>query len=166
MQAQAVKQLGFVCRHALRQAMDLGGVGVALVPVPAGHSLYDGHALQYQGHVFQCRRRGQALTTQSFDQVHHGRTIGAFQGVDQTEHMAAVHAAQHLAHSGFLQLSVAKSNGLIGQTQSVAHRASGGSGKHAQSQRLGAQLFLGQHLSEVFEHRLRRHRPQIELQAT
>jgi len=79
--------------------------------------------------------------------------------------MAAVHAAQHLAHTGFLQLAAAKGNRLVGQAQRIAHGAARRTREQAQRLRLGRYVFLRQHTGEVLEHRLGRHRPQVELQA-
>ncbi len=52
---------------------------------------------------------------------HHGFAIALGQGIDQAEHVGAVHRAQHLAHARFLQLAAAKSNGLVGERERIAH---------------------------------------------
>ena len=166
MQAQAIQQLGFFGRHGLGQIGQALGVGVIAVLGHAGHHLHHRHALQQHGHVFQRSSGRHALQTQGIDLVHHGGTIALGQGANHVHDMAAVHAAQHLAHTDFLQLPVAKGNGLVGQAQGVAHGAACGAGQQAQSQRLGAQLFCGQHLGQVFKHGLGGHGPQVELQAT
>ena len=79
--------------------------------------------------------------------------------------MAAIDAAQHLAHTGFEQLAAAKSDRLVGQAQRVAHGAARAARQEAQRLWLGRDVFLGQHAREVLEHGLGRHRPQVELQA-
>ena len=62
--------------------------------------------------------------------------IGTVKCIDQAQYVPSVHTAQHLPHSGFLQLAVAKSNGLIRQAQGIAHGAPGGARQHPQSQGL------------------------------
>ncbi len=79
--------------------------------------------------------------------------------------MAAVHAAQHLAHSGFLQLAAAEGNRLVGQAERVAHGTARGAGQQPQGLRLGGHVLGGEHAGEVLQHRLGRHGPQVELQA-
>ena len=166
MQAQAVEQLGFFGGHGRRQFGQALGVGVFAVVRHAGHHLHHRHALQQHGHVFQRGGGRHALQAQGIHVVHHGGPIAIGQSTDELQHMAAVHAAQHLAHAGFLQLAVAKGNGLVGQAQRVAHGAACGAGQQAQGQRLGAQLLGGQHLGQVFKHRLGGHGAQVELQTT
>ena len=80
--------------------------------------------------------------------------------------MAAVYAAQHLAHARFLHHPIAKGDRLVGQAQGIAHRATGSAGQKAQSQRLCFQLLSSQHLGQVFKNRLGGHGPQVELQTT
>ena len=78
--------------------------------------------------------------------------------------MTAVDTAQHQTNRGFLQLTAAKCNGLIGQAQCIAHGPSGGSGQQLQRQRLGGQALLRQNLRKVFKHCFWRHGSQIKLQ--
>ena len=115
MQANAVEQLGFICRHQLRQASNTLHIGVGIVSCTGlRHGLVDRHALQDHAHFFQQGTGGKAQVTQRLAGVHHQGTIAMGQSFDQGEHMAAVHAAQHIAHHGFGQCAVAKSDGLVG----------------------------------------------------
>ena len=102
--------------------------------------------------------------TQRLAGLHHQSTIPMGQSLDQGEHMAAVHAAQHIAYHCFGQSAVAKRDGLVGQGQSVAHGSPSGTGQQAQRLHIGLHLLVGQHLRQVFDDGLRRHGPQIELQ--
>ena len=52
------------------------------------------------------------------------QAIAFGQSLNEGEHMATVHAAQHLPHIRFLKLATAKGNGLIGQRKSITHTAS------------------------------------------
>ena len=166
MQAQAVEQLGFVGRHGLGQSGHLRGIGVARVAVVGafGHRLDHGHALQDRAHVFQGGRRTQAIQAQSIDGVEHRGAIGLRQGLDQTEHVAAVDRAEHVAHGVFLQLATAKSDGLIGERQGVAHGATSPPRDQTQSADLGGHALGLQHLLQVLQDRVGRHGPQVELQ--
>ena len=165
MQAQAVKQLGFFGGHGSGQFGQALGVGVFAVMRHAGHHLHHRHALQQHGHVFECGGGRHALQTQRINLIHHGGPIGVGQSPDELQHMAAVHAAQHLAHTRFLQLAIAKGNGLVGQAERIAHRAASSTGQQAQGQGLGAQLLGRQHLGQVLKHGFGGHGPQVELQA-
>ena len=79
--------------------------------------------------------------------------------------MAAVHAAEHVAHRGLLQGAVAKGNGLVGEGQGVAHRATRRTGDQAQGLHIGLDVFVPQHLPQMFNDGFRGHGTQIELQA-
>ena len=79
--------------------------------------------------------------------------------------MAAVHAAQHLAHRGFFKLPVAKGDGLVSQRQCIAHGAPRRPGQQAQRGHFGSHAFDLQHVREVLADRLGGHRAQVELQA-
>ena len=79
--------------------------------------------------------------------------------------MAAINTAQHQTNRGFLQLTAAKCNGLIGQAQCIAHGPSGGTGQQLQSHGLSGQVLLRQDLREVFKHCFWRHGSQVKLQA-
>ena len=59
MQAQAVKQLGFVWRQRSCQTCGLGGfwVGLIIKHRQVGHGLQNRHTLQNGGHVLQSGRR-------------------------------------------------------------------------------------------------------------
>ena len=165
MQTQAVKQLRFFGRHGQGQLRQPLGVRIFPVVGHAGHHLHHGHALQEHGHVFQGGRRRHPLSAQSVHLRHHRGAIGHRQSANQVQHMAAVHTAQHLTHTRLLHQTIAKGNRLVGQAQSIAHRAAGGPGQQTQGQRLGRQLLSAQHTGQVFKHRLGRHGPQVELQA-
>ena len=167
MQAQAVEQLGFVGRQQVGEAGNLGGVGVAVLVGVGGlaHRLQNRHALQHAGHRFQRGRGAQAAQAQPVGGVHHRLAIGTGQCLDQREHMATVHRAEHLTHPVFAQRTAAKCNGLVGQRERVAHGAPGGPGQQTQCAGFGGYRFRLQHGAEVFQHRLRRHRPQVELKA-
>ena len=79
------------------------------------------------------------------------------QSLDQGKHMAAVHASQHIANHRFSQSAVAKRDGLVGQRQSVAHRAACCTGKQPQGLHIGLHLFISQHLRQMLDDGLRRH---------
>ena len=165
MQADAVEQLGLVGRHGLRQARNRLGFGVAGVMSHLRHGLQHGHALQHRSHLFQRGRGRQAIDAQRIGGFHHAAPIARGQRGNQTEHIGAVDAAQHLAHAGFEQLPAAKRNRLIGQRQRIAHGAARRARQQAQRLRLGRHVFRRQHLAQMVEHGFRRHGPQIELQA-
>ena len=165
MQADAVEQLGFVARHQHRKAGDLCGLRIAGVGGHLRHSLRHGHALQHGAHLLQRGGCRQAIAAQRLGGFHHHLAIGLGECLDQAEHMAAVHAAQHLAHHGLLQLAAAKGNGLVGQRQRIAHGAARGARQQAQGLGFGSHAFLAKHLAQMLQHGLGRHGPQVELQA-
>ncbi len=79
--------------------------------------------------------------------------------------MPAVHRTQHLPHGRFGQRSCAKRNRLIRQRQRIAHRTARRTRQQAKRARFGSDAFVLQHTGQMRLHRLRRHRPQVELQA-
>ncbi len=166
MQTQAVEQLGFFGRQAEGQIGHGLRIGVIGVLRHAGHRLHDRHALQHGAHVFERGGCRNTVQTQSIHQLHNARAIAVGQGSQQAQHMAAVHTAQHLAHTRLQQLAAAKGNGLVGQAERIAHRAPRSAGQQAQSRGLGAQVFGLQDAGEVLKNRLRCHGAQVELQAT
>ena len=166
-QAQAVEQLGFVRRHHLRQPGGFGDfrVGVVVACAHLGHGLQHGHALQHGGHFFQRRGGAQAVQAQRLGGFHHRAPVATRQRFDQAKHIAAVHAAQHGAHAGFVDTARAKGNRLIRQRQCIAHRAARRARQQAQRLRLGRHIFSPQHANQMLQHRFRRHRAQVKLQA-
>ena len=166
MQTNAVEQLGFIGGHEFSQGQDAlciwVGVGGSFCGVR--HRLVDRHALQHHAHVFQQRAGRQTQLAQGLAGVDDGQTIAMGQGFNEGEHMAAVHAAQHVAHRGLLQFAIAKGDGLIGEGQRIAHRATRGAGNQAQGLHIGADVFVAQHLAQVLDDGFGRHGAQIELQ--
>ena len=63
-----------------------------------------------------------------------------------------------------MQLPAAKRNGLVGERQRVAHGAARCARNQPQRLHFGGHVFSLQHLLQMFQHRLRRHRTQVELQ--
>ncbi len=168
MQADAVKQLGLVSRQQCRQACRFSSIGVFGVGRPSFHArnrLQHGHALQHGRHVLQRRGRRQAIEAQHIHSFDHRPAIALRQRIHQPEHIAAVHAAQHLAHSCFFDLSTTKSNGLIGQGQRIAHRATRRLCQQAQCLGFSRHVLGLQHLHKMLPHGFRRHGTQVELQA-
>ena len=98
--------------------------------------------------------------------LHHGLAVTLGQRLDQAVDIGAVDAAQHLAHRCFLQLAGTKGDGLVGEAERIAHGAVRRPRQQAQRSGLGRHLLFFQHLHQVFADGLRRHRPQVELQAT
>ena len=123
MQTNAVEQLGFIGGHEFSQGQDALCIGVGVGGSFCGvrHRLVDRHALQHHAHVFQQRAGRQTQLTQSLAGVDDGQAIAMGQGFNEGEHMAAVHAAQHVAHRGLLQFAIAKGDGLVGERQRIAH---------------------------------------------
>ena len=168
MQAQAVKQLGFICRHPLGQARRFGNVRVAGIVCGTGfgHGLQHRHALQDRSHFFQGRGSAESVEAQHFTEFNNAFAIAPGKRIQQLVHIAAVYAAQHLPHTGFDQGARSKGNRLVCEGQRVAHRTASRTGQQAQRLRLGRHTFSSQHLHQVLQNSFRRHRPQIELQAT
>ena len=131
----------------------------------ARQGLHHRHTLQHGGHFLQGGRSAQAVQAQGFRGFNHRLAVAQGQGLDQAEDIGPIHAAQHLAHSGLLQLAGAEGNRLVGQAQRVAHGAARRTGQQAQRLRLRRHVFLAQHIGQVFANGLGRHGPQIELQA-
>ena len=165
MQTQAVQQLGFIGWHQFRQARHVHRFGVRVSLSQAGHGLQHRHALQDHGHVFQGGGSAQAIQTQGLRGVDDRFAVALGQSLDQTKHMRAIGAAQHLAHRGFLQLATAKGNGLVGQAERIAHGAACGAGQQAQGLGLEGNVLLAQHMAQMLEHGFGGHGPQVELQA-
>ena len=168
MQTDAVEQLRFIRGHGLRQIGHGGGIWVCLIDCSSHirHRLQYRHALQHRSHFFKRRSGRNPVVAQCICGFNHRPAIALGQGCNQSKDIAAVHAAQHLAHSIFLQLTTAKRNGLIRQRQRIAHRATRTTRQQLESLRLCRNGFFGQHLCQVLKHGFRSHRPQIELQAT
>ncbi|CDE75915.1 dNA polymerase subunits gamma and tau [Sutterella sp. CAG:521] len=82
------------------------------------------------------------------------------------EHVA-VHHAQHFPHTLESNRFIArKSDGLIEQTQTVTHRASGPHAQKLQSGGFGLNIFFLQNVCHMFCNGLRRNILQIKLQTT
>ena len=164
-QAQAVEQLRLVGRHGSGQAGDFGSLRVGFVHRHVGHGLAHGHALQHAGHVLQGGSGIQPGCAQRIGELHHRLAVATRQRIDQLEHDAAVGAAEHLAHGGLFQPAGTEGDGLVRQAERVAHGAARGTRQQPQRLRLGRHAFLRQHMLQVLQHGLRRHGPQVELQA-
>ena len=166
-QAKAVEQLRLVLRHQCRKARGVGRIGVGRVRRRGarGHGLQHRHRLQHRGHFLERGCGRHAVAAQRFRRVDHRLAVADGERLDELEHMAAVDAAEHLAHAAFEQLAVAESDRLVGERQRIAHRTARRTREQAQRLRLGRHLFGLQHADEVFKHRLGRHRPEVELQA-
>ena len=165
MQANAVEQLGFIGWHQGCQAGGLGGFGVAVIVGNRPNGLHHRHALQHRGHFFQRGGRTQAIEPQCLGYLHDGFAVTLCQRFNQTKHVGAIHAAQHHAHGGLLQLARAKGNGLVGQAQCIPHGAARCPRQQAQRLHFRGNLFHFQHLGQVLADGLGRHGSQIELQA-
>lgn len=79
--------------------------------------------------------------------------------------LAMVKAAEHRPHVGGQHLAFAKGDGLVGQAHRIAHRTIGGAAQQPQGIRLEWHVFRSQYVAEVFDHPLRAHVLQRELQA-
>ena len=155
MQAHAVQQLGFIHGHERGQAGCVGSLGVAVVlqrgtagllACHLGEGLHHCHTLQHGGHFFQRGGRTQAVQTQGLRRFHHCFSVALGQSFNQAKDVRAVYAAQHLAHCRLSQLARPKGNGLVRQTQSIAHRAPRCAGQQTQGLHFGADFFYLQHL--------------------
>ena len=168
MQAQAVKKLRLVWRHQTCQAGCFADFRIRLIISHRQfrHRLQHCHTLQQRCHVFKCGRCAQPIETQRFRRLHHGAPVVTGQRIDQPEHIAAVHAAQHGAHTHLIELAGAKRDGLVGERQRIAHGAACRSRQQAQSLRFSLNVFDAEDLHQMLHHGFRRHRPQVELQAT
>ena len=98
--------------------------------------------------------------------AHHGCTVALRQSLNHLQHIALVHCAQHLAHSGFLQLACPKGNGLVGEAERIAHRAPCKAPYQFERSRIMRDVLLGEHVCQVGFNGLGQHGPQVELQAT
>ena len=167
MQTQGIQQLGFVGRHYSSQAGSFQDIRVRFVigVGHVGHCLQHCHALQQRGHVFESGRGAEPIEPERFRSFHHGLAIIACQCIHQSEHIAAVHTAQHGAHTGLVELAGTKSNGLVRQRERVTHGPPRRARQQAQRLRLGRHVFNAQHLHQVLQHGFRRHRSKVELQA-
>ncbi len=165
MQRNAVAQLDFIGWHGCGQGLQRGGIGVGRVQLHPRHGLQHGHALQQSGQLLQRTGSRNAVDAQNIHRLHQLATIAGGQGMKQRKHMAAIDRAQHLAHGGLLQLPAAKGDGLIGQAERIAHRASGPLGQQTQRLLFKGHALLGQHGLQMLQHGLRGHRAQVELQA-
>ena len=116
-QANAVEQLCLISRHNLRQISHSCGIRVGQIHCcrHIRHHLHYRHTLEYRRHFFQRGSGRHPVVAQCIHGFDHGASIALGQSRNQTKHIAAVHTPQHLAHSVFLQLPTAKSDGLIGQ---------------------------------------------------
>ena len=80
--------------------------------------------------------------------------------------MAAVHAAQHVTHRRLHQFAIAKSDGLIGQRQSITHGTAGCPGNQSQRLQIKFNLLCRQHMLQMLHNGLGCHGSQVELQTT
>ena len=78
--------------------------------------------------------------------------------------MFSVDRAEHLSHLGRANRTGTIGDGLIGEGQCVAHRASGGTGNPVQRLGLTHQALALQNLTQMVSNGLSGHGPQIELQ--
>ena len=117
MQAQAVKQLGFICRQPVSQARRFGNVRVAGIVCGSGfgHGLQHRHALQDRSHFFQGGSGAESVEAQHFTEFNNAFTVAPGQRIQQLVHIAAVYAAQHQPYAGFGQRARSKGNRLIGK---------------------------------------------------
>ncbi len=168
MQANAVKQLCLIGRHCLSQLRHFCGFWIRSVHRSSHirYGLQNGHSLQHCGHFLQSGCPRNAVVAQCIYGLYHRAAIALSQSSNQAKHVSAVHAAQHLAHRCFLQLPAPKRNGLVSQRQRISHGAARTAGQQLQRLGLCRNVFLHQNLCQVLKNRLRRHGPQIELQAT
>ena len=164
MQTQAVEQLRLISGHYSGQAGDVSGIGVTVGSL-IRHGLQHRHALQHGGHFFQRRRGADAVHTQRFAGLHHRLAVAVRQGANQAKHITAIRTAQHLAYGGHFNLAIAKCDGLIGERQGIAHRPTRRACEQTQSSRIGGNTLLRQHVHQMLQNCLGRHRPQVELQA-
>ncbi len=78
--------------------------------------------------------------------------------------LAVVECAEHGTHIGSQYLALAKGDGLVGQAHGIAHRTIGGAAQQPEGIFLERYVLGSQHVIEVFNHPLRRHVLQRELQ--
>ena len=122
--------------------------------------------MQQACQIFQRASCRKTQAAQSIGKGHDIRATRSDQRVENRHDMTTIDGAQHLAHAGFGQHTGAKCDRLIGQRQGIAHRTSRRTRQQAQRAGIGRHRFSLQHCRQMSKHRLRRHRSQIELQAT
>ena len=164
MERDAVEQLRLVGGHQGRQARGLGGLGVVEVD-GIGHRLQHRHLLQQRGQFFERAGGREAEPAQRIDRADERRAVGRRDRLDDANRVAAIDGAEHLAHALFMQRARAERDRLVGERECVAHRAPRSPREQAQRAGFGLDLLLREHVGEVQLHGLRRHRPQVELQA-
>ena len=86
-------------------------------------------------------------------------------GLEQADQEIPRDHAQHGLDSGGSNLAAAVSDGLVEQTQGIAHAAVRGMGEQAQGVFIGFHAFLLQQGGQVLADLLRRHALEVELQA-
>ena len=99
------------------------------------------------------------------DPLQQGRGIAGRQRIQQFVYEAQVDAAQHTAHIGLGELAGAEGNGLVGETEGIAHTARRGPAQQVQGRFLEADHLLLEHVAQVADDLLRGHILEIELQA-
>ena len=150
--------------NSSRQARRLRRVGIVTVE-RVRRGLRDRHLLQQHGHLFERAGRRQPALAQRIDAGQHGGAVARSERLHEAGRDRPLDAAEHRAHGRFLQAAGAERDGLVGERQRVAHRAACGARQQAHRAGIVFHLLGGQHVRQMLLHRLRRHRPQVELQA-
>ncbi len=92
--------------------------------------------------------------------------IALQQGMQHAVNLTVIEGTQHGAHIGSQHLAFTEGNSLISQAHGVTHRTVGGATEQPQRIVLEWYVFSAQYMVQVFDHPLRRHILQRELQAT
>ena len=68
---------------------------------------------------------------------------------NQGQHIKAIHQPKHTHHRLVIKTATTKGNGLVGQRQTITHRAFGGLGKLPQGVIGVADVFFGEYLCQM-----------------
>ena len=164
-QGDLVEQLHVLGTQGIRQVLQALAIVRAILNC-RGHHLYDRHPLQQRDELFEHCTEIRRHLGELFHLVEQRLCVAFGDGLQQPHHVVLLDGSEHHPHLGLRDLSAAVGDGLVQQTEGVAHAPIRGTRDMAQGGGLVDDPFLLQDPLQVPCDQLRRQTFEMKLQAT